>query len=140
MTGKPTFPKTLHALTTITLPDETFSPSAWGSMGTLVNRGQQVEISQARYEATKDREGNSWMDLTENEQEARWGEVRFRWGETPDGVNPWDRDASLANLLRETELAEARKLENTAERADAVAAIFKKYGRGQTSSTVAYIG
>nr|WP_154922004.1 hypothetical protein [Microbacterium testaceum] len=134
------FPKTLHALTTISLPDETFSPTGWGSMGTLVNRGQQVEISQARYEATKDREGNSWMDYSEEEQEARYGEVRFRWGETPDDVRPWDHDPSLANLLRETELEQARKLENTAERADAVAAIFKKYGRGATSQTIAYIG
>lgn len=138
--SKNTFPKTLHALTTITLPDETFSPTGWGSMGTLVNRGQQVEISEARYEATKDREGNSWLDLDEEAQLARYGEVRFRWGETPDDVRPWDNDPSLANLLRETELAEARKLENTAERADAVAAIFKKYGRGQTSQTIAYIG
>ncbi|BFM23070.1 hypothetical protein [Microbacterium sp. che218] len=140
MTDKKTFPRTLHALSTITLPDETFSPSAWGSLGTLVNRGQQVEVSEARYEATKDRAGNSWMDLTEEEQEARWGEVRFRWGASPDDVRPWDRDEGLKNLLRETELAEARKLENTAERADAVATIFQKYGRGQTSSTVAYIG
>ncbi|MBB3158658.1 hypothetical protein FHS07_002354 [Microbacterium proteolyticum] len=134
-----TFPKTLHALTTITLPDA--NPNAgWGSMGTLVNRGQQVEISQARYDATKDVNGDSWLDYSEDEQQARWNEVRFRWGETPDNVRPWDKDPSLANLLRETELAEARKLENTAERADAVAAIFQKYGRGQTSQTIAYIG
>lgn len=140
MTGKNIYPRILHALSTITLPDETFSPSAWGSMGTLVNRGQQVEVSEARYEATKDVNGDSWMDLDEEAQTARWGEVRFRWGETPEDVRPWDNDPSLATLLRETELDEARKLENTAERADAVAAIFQKYGRGQTSQTIAYIG
>lgn len=131
------FPKMLHALTTITLPDENPN-AAWGSMGTLVNRGQQVEISEARYEATKDRLGNSWLDYSEDEQQARWGEVRFGWGETPTDVNPWDSDPGLRNFLRETELAEARKLENTAERADAVAAIFQKYGRATTSTSLGY--
>ena len=133
------YPRVIHLLTSVTIPADNVGALRSAS-ATVVNRGQTVTISPEQYEATKDRLGNSWLDLDEEAQEVRFGEVRFRDGVAPDGVHPWDHDEGLKNLLRETELAEARKLENTAERADAVAAIFKKYGRGQTSQTIAYIG
>ncbi|SDB95408.1 endo alpha-1,4 polygalactosaminidase [Microbacterium enclense] len=132
------YPRVIHALSTFTLPDENLN-SAWASSGTLLHRGQTVTVTANHYEATKDRFGESWLDYSEEEQEARWGEVRFRDGAAPDDVNAWDNDPGLARLLRETALKDARGLQNTAERADAVAAVFRKYGRGQTSQSLGYV-
>lgn len=137
MTKTQTYPRVIHALATFTLSDENLN-AAWASSGTLLHRGQTVTVTAAHYEATKDRDGNSWLDYSEEEQESRWGEVRFRDGETPADVHAWDNDPGLSRLLRNTELAEARGLRNTAEREEAVRAVYEKYGRGQTSQSLGH--
>lgn len=44
--------------------------------------GQELEIvkSSADYDRTCDATGKSWLDMTEEEQISRWGEVKFRKG------------------------------------------------------------
>lgn len=45
--------------------------------------GQEVVFGPEAYADTIDRFGNSWLNMTENEQYERWGEVKFRKGPWP---------------------------------------------------------
>lgn len=46
-------------------------------------RGQEILFGPQSYEETKDRFGVSWLNLTDEEQFARWGNVKFRKGPWP---------------------------------------------------------
>jgi hypothetical protein len=46
-------------------------------------RGQEVVFGPEAYKDTKDRAGNSWINLSDDEQFDRWGEVKFRKGPWP---------------------------------------------------------
>jgi hypothetical protein len=37
----------------------------------------EVEVGSPRYESTKDIHGDSWLDLTQTDQESKWGKVFF---------------------------------------------------------------
>jgi hypothetical protein len=44
--------------------------------------GQELEVGKdsPEFERTKDIHGKSWLELTEEEQEAQWGKVKFKTG------------------------------------------------------------
>lgn len=58
--------------------------------------GQEVTFGPEAYKNTIDRFGNSWINMTDEEQYARWGEVKFRKGPWP-GRRSYEEDA-LANV------------------------------------------
>jgi hypothetical protein len=53
------------------------------SNGRNFYRGQEVTFGPEAYAETQDRFGDSWLDLTEAEQFAKWKEVKFRKGPWP---------------------------------------------------------
>jgi hypothetical protein len=53
------------------------------SNGRTFYRGQEVTFGKVAYEETKDRFGQSWLTMSEDEQYARWGTVKFRRGPWP---------------------------------------------------------
>lgn len=59
-----------------------FVEDGLSAFGKVWVRGEELSVKRGTpsWEATCDREGNSWMELTEPEQYDRWGEVRFREG------------------------------------------------------------
>lgn len=56
--------------------------TAWGD---IWYRGQQIKIDvpSRQYEATKDRNGYSWLSMTESDQYSRYGKLYFRHGPWP---------------------------------------------------------
>lgn len=63
------------------------------AFGEVWYRGQELEfeVGSEGYAQTLDRNGNSWLDLDDQEQMARWGLVRFRRG--PWAGKPWEEGA-----------------------------------------------
>lgn len=58
--------------------------------------GQEVIFGPEAYKETIDRFGNSWLNMTDDDQYARWGEVKFRKGPWP-GVRVYE-DPALVNV------------------------------------------
>lgn len=65
-----------------------FVESGFTAFNNVWGIGQTVVYSAADYEETKDRNGNSWLDLTEAQQARRFGRVYFRKGPSPYAVDP----------------------------------------------------
>lgn len=47
------------------------------AFGTLWLAGQEIEVDEVHYQATLDREGNSWLDFSEEQQISSWGVIKF---------------------------------------------------------------
>lgn len=69
------FPRRIRALNTFTVPDA-------GVSGDLVHAGQVVDITEHMYRATAGTDGQSWLDLSPQEQISKYGEQRFAVEET----------------------------------------------------------
>jgi hypothetical protein len=69
--------------------------------GRVWYRGQELEFTPGSraHEETKNRRGESWLDLTEMEQARRWGKIMFRRGPWP-GDKYADEDAQKAERQR----------------------------------------
>ncbi|MGO4487053.1 hypothetical protein [Microbacterium sp. 2RAF4] len=124
---------TIHALKTgLTVPRDTYG-------GIVLYQGQTVTLTAKQIEQTYDREGNSWLDLSEEDQRARWGEVRFGHGPAPEGMGIGDDDAYGARYHRhQAEVEYAKKISDPDERIGALRQIAKKYPeqRGTTQWTL----
>lgn len=59
-----------------------FVEDGLSAFGKVWVRGEELSVKRdtPSWEATCDRDGNSWMELSEHDQYERWGEVRFREG------------------------------------------------------------
>lgn len=134
MSTQSSIPTVIHILHALNVPDN--------KGGTRVaERGEVVQLNQKQIEFTRDREGNSWLQMSDDEQRERWGFVSFRPGLIPEGesINVWDEDEGLRNLLRDRALLEASKLGTEQERLAAKQAAIEKFGRAQTSQSLGYI-
>ncbi len=71
------------------------------ALGRQWYRGQQIrfEIGSQAYKDTQDRYGFSWLDMTDAQQEARWGAIQFKRGPWP-GKDYEDEAASIAEKAR----------------------------------------
>ena len=95
-----------------------FVADGLSALGKIWYRGQELTVTKGTddYESTLDRDGNSWLDLTEAEQLAYWGERKFAAG-------PWqgagfDLDADMDVRFKDgsqklTEAEKAKLLEAT---------------------------
>lgn len=62
-------------------------------------RGEEILFGPKAYEDTKDRNGLSWLDMTEEEQYERWGTLKFRRGPWP-GKRQFEEDAVASKSIR----------------------------------------
>jgi len=69
-----------------------FLEDGLSSNGRNFYRGQEVTFGPEAYEETLDRFGDSWINMNDDEQYARWGEVKFRKGPWP-GRRTYEEDA-----------------------------------------------
>lgn len=133
MTTKTDATKTIHALQSgLTVPHDTYG-------GVVLSQGQTVTLSAKQVEQTYDRDGNSWLDLSEEDQRVKWGEIRFGHGPAPEGMGIGDDDPHGARYYRHrAEVEYAKKISDPAERATALRDIAKKYPeqRGTTQWTL----
>ena len=126
MTTKNSETVTITVLATgLALPGPSNPNAYFGTSGRTALRGEVVEVERSE---TLDRAGNSWLDMTDEQQEARWGVVRFRIGDHSEGIELGDDDENGARYyqwMRATELAQ--KISDPAERSAALREIKAKY-------------
>lgn len=102
-------------------------------------RGQTITITQALLDASVDRNNDSWLDLTEEDQQARYGVVRWRRGPAPDDMESWTRGTAEADMAREAARKLAFSIADPQAQALALAEVYKKFGRKPTSRTLSVI-
>lgn len=104
--------------------------------GQVLLRGQWLEIDDATYERTKGRDGLSWLDMSDDDQLERWGEIRFAKGKPPTGIGigsddelaRFDQRRAREDNLKFISDPDARRAERDA--------IVREYGRPTTQRTV----
>ena len=96
--------------------------------GTVLFANQTVELDAAAVERTRDRNGISWLDMTADEQLARYGEVRFGLGPAPEGAVIGADDSMAMHDQRREEEENLKFIADAQERAAAAASIRKRYG------------
>lgn len=97
-------------------------------------RGELITLTPEQVEDTRDRNGNSWLDLTEEQQLARWGHVNFLKGDRSSDVKfIGDDDERIRFRRRERAIIEAHALSDPEERADALHKIRELYGTPRSS-------
>lgn len=127
---------TITVLTSgFTVPGRAREGAYWGTDGRTALRGEVVEIDRSE---TLDRSGNSWLDLTEEQQEERYGKQMFILGDHSEGIAVGEDDVHgfrYKKWCRAVE--EAQRIVDPAERSAALRDIKDKYPEqsrtGQTS-------
>jgi hypothetical protein len=70
--------------------------------GVLLLPGMSLEVTEKTIDANRDRNGDCFLELTADEQRARWGAVRFgRGAEIPQHVTDALEARRIADLERE---------------------------------------
>jgi hypothetical protein len=106
----------------------------WDSRSRVCYRGEVVTLSPELVEMTRDRHGNSWLDLTEDQQVERWGDVRFKRGDhSAEVAFVGDDDSTVRYRRRENAVMVAQKIADPAERKAAFAEITATYGASPSS-------
>lgn len=104
-------------------------------------RGTTIVVTEELLEMSRDRNGNSWLDLVDDPQAqaAKYGAVKFAPGPCPDDVNWFDGEVGDGawNLAREMELERVAAISDPVERAAAQKVVVEKFGRKATSQTLA---
>lgn len=112
--------------TGLTLP--AFSPAGDARPGRVLSRGETFTVSPETYELTKDRLGNSFLDLTPQEQVQRWGSQRFGIGPAPEDMGLADDDEYQMYKAGVRARERALLISHPVERAEALAEVEKRYG------------
>ncbi|WP_036318140.1 hypothetical protein [Microbacterium sp. B24] len=111
--------------------------------GVPVQRGATVEVTKEIIEASLDRNGNSWLDLVDDEgaQVARYGQVTFRRGQCPEDVLWWNApgDDASRGLAHVKAVEAAREISDPIERRLAVAKADETFGPRMTSRSLGYL-
>lgn len=119
--------KTYHCRATgLTLP--AFSPAGDARPGRVLSRGETFTVSPETYELTKDRLGNSFLDLAPDQQVARWGMVKFAEGPAPDDMTYGEDDEYQMYKAGTRAREQALLISHPVERAEALAEVEKRYG------------
>lgn len=105
-----------------------------------VSRGQNITLTDQIIELSKDRAGDSWLSIVDDEeaQIARWGSRLVAPGPCPPEVAWWNAPGDTASpaLAREQELEAARFISHPQDRDQKIREINSKYGPRQTSYSV----
>ena len=109
-----------------------------------LQRGTTVVVTEELLEMSKDRAGNSWLDLVDDPaaQVQRYGSQKFARGECPPEVtwwneNPGDGAWNYARQLEEDRIGEISLPEDRARAAEEVR---KLYGRKNGTTTLSSWG
>ena len=133
MTTKTPETVTITVLTSgLTLPGPANPASYFHTEGRTALRGEVVDVERSE---TVNRLGESWLDLGDEAQIARWGVVRFRIGDhvEAEGIKYLgDDDERITFRRREREILEARKITDADERSAELKRIYALYGRGDS--------
>lgn len=121
-------PITIHARATgLTVPALTAAGDA--APGRVLYQGETVTLSAEQVDATRDRNGDSWLDLTPEEQVRKWGSQKFGIGPAPDDLKLAGDDESVLYRRGLRARAEAQAISNPADRREALADVEAEYGK-----------
>lgn len=104
--------------------------------GYVLRRGESITLNAAQIEDTKDRNGVSWLDQTDEDQIANYGSVRYGHGEPPADLHAWQDDILAREGARNAEREDALRIVERTTRAARLAEIDEKYGRPSTQFTI----
>lgn len=108
----------------------TIVSSGFTVLGALRYRGEVITLSADDIEESKDREGNSWLALSETDQIEKYGEVKFESGDTSADKEWWQGDSTSTQLAANRDYVAASEIADTAERRVRWGEIQAKYGVG----------
>lgn len=106
------------------------------STNRVAYRGEVITLSPEQIEATRDLNGNSWLDMTEEQQLDRWGHVNFRVGDVREEEAVKfiaDDDEAMIYRLREQATKIADQISDPVARREARAEIAKRFGAPESS-------
>lgn len=111
----------------MTVPHDSYS-------NRVTYRNEVVHLTPAQVEDTKDRNGKSWLDLSDEDQIARWGVVSFRIGNHANGEIGDDDFNGLRYRHWQEEYRYAQKISDPNERKKAMDALGQKYPESREES------
>jgi len=106
-----------------TIPNDLF-----GGGGRTSRRGDELVLTEAIIEANSDRNGDTWLDLTEHDQRRVHGRVLFRRGPWPTDAEIYVRGSSEWIDAREAARRAAWSLQDPSARNEALAAVHGRFG------------
>jgi hypothetical protein len=109
-----------------------------GVSGVVVSRGQNIVVTDAMLQATKNKLGEYTgiaLAADERAQLRKYGEVRFRVGEAPSDLQPWTYGDADWSVAREAARRQAWAQPTDAERAYALAELERKFGPMASTTT-----
>lgn len=111
----------------LTLPGVPSAPGGTAT-GRVLRRGEEVEITEALYEETLDRNGASWLDLTPEEQVQRYGMQKWGEGPCPPEIAVGDDDEAFQYKLGVAARTYAEAISDPHDRTVALREVQEKYG------------
>lgn len=108
--------------------------------GRVYPRGTVLTVTEEWLEASRDRNGSSYLDnLDPAEQIARWGAVKFVFGDRSEEILWWNETPgdSAWNYARELEQERIATISDPVDRFEAQEAARQKFGRKPTSTVLA---
>lgn len=111
--------------------------SGWTFAGRVRLRGESITLTKSDLDLATDRNGNSLLDLTDEEQVGRWGLLYFQPGPAPEGMTPWDHDPAAREARRQLLINEAARISHPHDRRVELDRIAAEFGRPLTSTTLA---
>lgn len=93
-----------------------------------------ITLTPAQVEDTRDRNGDSWLDLTDEQQIERWGVVSFRRGSHANGEIGADDINGLRYRRWQDEYKYAQQISDPRERKLAMNALGQKYPENNAQS------
>lgn len=97
--------------------------------GFVLRRGETITLTESQVEDTFDRHGVSYLDMSNEDQIARWGAIKFQPGPAPEGMAAWQDDTAARADARDAERNDALQIVDRAKRMAKLKAIDEKYGR-----------
>lgn len=124
---------TIHFLAAgVTYATKKDDPFGFG--GRTSKRGDELKVTAELRAANSDRNGDCWLDQSEDEQLALHGRVLFRRGPWPDDADLYVRGSSEWQDAREAARKAAWSLQDPRARNEALAAVHSRFGAAPVTS------
>lgn len=126
----------IHAVQSGLKLDETTGPM---SRSIELHRGREIELNEQLIDASRDRLGNTFLDLVHypEEQVRRWGQVKLAFGPRPIDFRDIEPGTTEAEIARENDREMVKTMTaDPRERQMMFKAIDEEFGRPVTSQTV----
>lgn len=111
-----------------------FTSTENAATGHVSRRGLVITVTTALIEASKDRNGDSWLALVgdPDAQVKRWGKIMMGTGPWPESEGLWLKGSPEAEIERERRRTIAHALPDEQDRTKALRALYVEFGHADT--------